>query len=160
MQGGRMKVLPPFAYRGNTHGRFNHAGGVVPVSFFPMLRMLGLSAILSGVAVAQACAAPALVHSEPAAGQRVAAGNVALKLSFDTVIDPFRARLLLLGPSGVPQLLPASPIDDEQQSIATNVALTPGHYVLHWRMRARTGDPVQGTLPFDVGAPAAPVTAR
>ncbi|WP_346011913.1 copper resistance CopC family protein [Komagataeibacter sp. FXV3] len=132
------------------------------MSFFPMLRMLGLSAILSGAAVvAQASAAPALVHSDPAPGQRVAAGNVAIRLSFDTVIDPFRARLLLLGPSGVPQLLPASPSDDEQQSIATSMALTPGHYVLHWRMRARTGDPVQGTLPFDVGTtPAAPVTAR
>ncbi|GBQ43588.1 hypothetical protein AA18890_1996 [Komagataeibacter europaeus LMG 18890] len=128
--------------------------------FFPTLRMLGLSATLSGAVVAQACAAPALVHSDPAPGARVAAGNVAVKLTFDTVIDPFRARLLLLGPSGVPQLLPASPIDDEQQSIATSVALTPGHYVLHWRMRARTGDPVQGTLPFDVGAPAAPVAAR
>ena len=130
------------------------------MSFFPMLRMLGLSAVLSGAVMAQACAAPVLVHSEPAAGQRVAAGTVAVKLSFDTVIDPFRARLLLLGPSGVPQLLPASPSDDEQQSIATSMALTPGHYVLHWRMRARTGDPVQGTLPFDVGAPTAPIAAK
>ncbi|GCE84253.1 copper resistance protein CopC [Komagataeibacter diospyri] len=130
------------------------------MSFFSMLRMTGLSAVLSGMVMAQACAAPVLVHSEPMPGQHVAVGNVAVKLSFDTVIDPFRARLLLLGPSGVPQLLPASPIDDEQQSIATSVTLTPGHYVLHWRMRARTGDPVQGTLPFDVGAPSAPVATR
>ncbi|WP_244191796.1 copper resistance CopC family protein [Komagataeibacter swingsii] len=126
------------------------------MSLFSMLRMLGLAAILSGMVIVQASAAPALVHSEPTPGQHVAAGNVAVKLSFDTVIDPFRARLLLLGPGGVPQLLPASPTDDEQQSIATSVALTPGHYVLHWRMRARTGDPAQGTLPFDVDAATVP----
>ena len=88
------------------------------------------------------------------------AGNVAVKLSFDRVIDPFRARLLLLGPSGVPQLLPASPVDDEQHGLATTVALTPGHYVLHWRMRAQAGDPAQGTLPFDVGAAPTPVAKK
>ena len=120
-----------------------------------MLRRIGVSAVLMGALAAQAYAAPVLVHAEPAAGQQVPAGNVAVKLSFDSVIDPFRARLLLLGPSGVPQLLPASPADDEQHGLATTVVLTPGHYVLHWRMRGQSGSPVQGTLPFDVGTVAA-----
>ena len=127
------------------------------MSFSTMPRILALAAILSGVGgVAQAFAAPVLVQATPAAGQTVAAGNVALRLSFDTVIDPFRARLLLLGPDGAPRLLPASPVDDEQQVISTTVALTPGHYVLHWRMRTRGGDTGEGTLPFDVGTPSTP----
>ncbi|NVN36692.1 copper resistance protein CopC [Komagataeibacter swingsii] len=154
--GRRDEGLAALRISGEYTRQSNHAGGVVPVSPFSMLRMLGLAAILSGMVIVQASAAPALVHSEPMSGQHVAAGNVAVKLSFDTVIDPFRARLLLFGPSGAPQLLPASPTDDEQQSIATSVALAPGHYVLHWRMRARTGDPAQGTLPFDVDAITAP----
>lgn len=127
------------------------------MSFSTMLRGCCVFVTVLGGLAARADAAPVLVHAEPAAGQRVPAGNVALKLSFNSVIDPFRARLLLLGPSGVPQLLPASPTDDEQHGLATTVALAPGHYVLHWRMRGQTGDPAQGTLPFDVDA--APITA-
>ncbi|GAB6967435.1 hypothetical protein JCM25156A_14720 [Komagataeibacter kakiaceti JCM 25156] len=131
------------------------------MSFSTMPRMLALAAILYGAGgMAGALAAPALVRAEPAAGQTVAAGNVAFRLSFDSVIDPFRARLLLLGPDGAPRLLPASPVDDEQQAISTTVALTPGHYVLHWRMRARGGDTGEGALPFDVGAPSSPVPAK
>ncbi|MDT8870561.1 hypothetical protein RAA17_03585 [Komagataeibacter rhaeticus] len=65
-----------------------------------MLRRCGVFAIMLGGFAGQAAAAPVLVHAEPAAGQSVPAGNVAVKLSFDSVIDPFRARLLLLGPSG------------------------------------------------------------
>ncbi|KDU95015.1 copper resistance protein CopC [Komagataeibacter rhaeticus AF1] len=148
--------MPPCVYQGNTGGSPTHAGGVPPVSFSKMLRRCGVFAIMLGGFAGQAAAAPVLVHAEPAAGQSVPAGNVAVKLSFDSVIDPFRARLLLLGPSGVPQLLPASPVDDEQHGLATTVALTPGHYVLHWRMRAQAGNPVQGTLPFDVTAGPAP----
>lgn len=122
------------------------------MSFSIISRVLGLSAvILCGTGVVQAIAAPVLVQAQPAAGQKVAAGNVAVRLSFDGVIDPFRARLLLLGPDGAPRLLPASPIDDEQHAIATTVALTPGHYVLQWRIATRGGSAGQGTLPFDVG---------
>ncbi|WP_050856116.1 copper resistance CopC family protein [Komagataeibacter medellinensis] len=122
------------------------------MSFSTVLRSCCVFVTVLGGLAARADAAPVLVHAEPAAGQLVPAGNVALKLSFNSVIDPFRARLLLLGPSGVPQLLPASPTDDEQHGLATTVALAPGHYVLHWRMRGQAGDPAQGTLPFDVGA--------
>ncbi len=129
----------------------------MPVSRVSTLRLLGLS-FLGCVVAVRASAAPVLVHATPAAGQHVPAGNVAIKLGYNSVIDPFRARLLLLGPSGVPQLLAASPSDDEQQGLATTVALTPGHYVLHWRMRAPGGTPAEGNVPFDVD-PAGPAIA-
>ncbi|GBQ71219.1 hypothetical protein AA15237_1037 [Komagataeibacter xylinus NBRC 15237] len=129
----------------------------MPVSCVSTLRLPCLS-FLGCVLAARAFAAPVLVHATPAAGQHVPAGNVAIRLGYNSVIDPFRARLLLLGPSGVPQLLAASPSDDEQQGLATTVALTPGHYVLHWRMRAPGGTPAEGNVPFDVD-PAGPAGA-
>lgn len=130
----------------------------MPVFRVSTLRLLGLS-FIGCVVAARAFAAPVLVHATPSAGQHVPAGNVAIKLNYNSVIDPFRARLLLLGPSGVPQLLAASPSDDEQQGLATTVTLTPGHYVLHWRMRAPGGTPAEGNLPFDVDPAGAPAVA-
>ncbi|MBV1833415.1 copper resistance CopC family protein [Novacetimonas pomaceti] len=102
-----------------------------------------------------AWASPGLVHATPAAGQNVNAGTVSIRLDFNAVIDPFHTRLVLLGPSGVPQLLLASPKDDEQQEIAVDVPLgTPGDYVLQWRAGGRASGVSHGSVPFHVVAPA------
>ncbi|PYD60184.1 copper resistance protein CopC [Novacetimonas maltaceti] len=113
-----------------------------------------LAAVLLCAGLARpAWANPSLVHATPAARQSVGAGTVTIRLDFDSVLDPFHTRLVLLGPSGVPQLLLASPKDDEQQAISVDVPLsTPGAYVLQWRAGGKGSGVSHGSVPFDVVA--------
>ncbi len=127
-----------------------HSFSILPMCLAAGLFCLGLGR--------SAWANPSLVHAMPAAHQAVAAGTVTIRLDFNAVIDPFPTRLVLLGPSGVPQLLLASPKDDEQQVITVDVPLTiPGDYVLQWRAGGKGSGTSHGDVPFRVVAATAGV---
>ena len=122
-----------------------HSFSILPACLAAGLLCLGLAR--------PAWANPSLVHATPAAHQAVAVGTVTIRLDFSAVIDPFPTRLVLLGPSGVPQLLLASPKDDEQQVITVDVPLTtPGDYVLQWRAGGKGSGVSHGDVPFRVVA--------
>jgi methionine-rich copper-binding protein CopC len=90
-----------------------------------------------------------LEASEPANGDSVPAGAIALKLRFNSRIDRERSRLTLtlpdqsrvappIGPDGPPNILTAS------------VTVTPGAYVLRWQVLAIDGHITRGDVAFTV----------
>ena len=90
--------------------------------------------------------------STPAAGGKVPAGPVALKLRFNSRIDRARSRLTLTGPEQQhtnPQIDP----DGTPDVMTTTLTLTPGSYVLRWQVLAIDGHITRGDVPFTVTGP-------
>jgi methionine-rich copper-binding protein CopC len=93
-----------------------------------------------------------LMASEPAAGSRVAAGQVSVRLRYNSRIDSYRSRISVTRPDGSASVLPIAPTSAEGE-LETVIRLVPGDYVLHWQVLAVDGHITRGDVPFTVGEP-------
>jgi copper resistance protein C len=109
-----------------------------------------LAAALAVVACPSIGEAHAILEaSEPAAGDRVHAGSVDMKLRFNSRIDRERSRLTLTGPDQVRTALPIDP-DGPPAILTAKVTLTPGAYVVRWQVLAIDGHITRGDVAFTV----------
>jgi methionine-rich copper-binding protein CopC len=117
---------------------------------FPWLRTLAALAALAAPVAAEAHAI--LIQSEPAIGATVQAGQVAIRLRYNSRIDRDRSRLTLNRPDQTQSVLPidrAGFVD----SLTTTAELTRGDYVLRWQVLAVDGHITRGDVPFTVTGP-------
>ncbi len=122
---------------------------------FPRLRALWVSACLTLPCAILPHAADAhaiLVASTPPIAGRVPAGQVALTLRYNSRIDRGRSRLTLTRPDHTQAVLPIA-ANDPDDTLSTQVALTPGAYVVRWQVLAIDGHITRGDVPFTVAAP-------
>ena len=114
-----------------------------------MRPFLVLAALLG--APLPAAAHAILLDSQPAAQATVAPGRTHVVLRFNSRIDQERSRIELRGgakPVSVP--LAASPGPD---TLAADVALAPGEWVLRWQVLAVDGHITRGDVPLTVKTP-------
>jgi methionine-rich copper-binding protein CopC len=112
--------------------------------------VIGLLVLWLGISPAQAHAV--LVASEPVAGGTVAAGQVSVRLRYNSRIDSYRSRISVTRPDGTSVVLPIAPSSAEGE-LETVVRLAPGGHVLHWQVLAVDGHITRGDVPFTVGGP-------
>ena len=118
------------------------------------LRFRSRRAVLAGGIALVLSPRPGEAHaileaSEPAAGDKVHAGAVALKLRFNSRIDRERSRLTLTHPDQSKTDLPIDPNGPPDRLTAT-VTLTQGAYVVRWQVLAVDGHITRGDVPFTV----------
>ena len=108
-----------------------------------------LAAVLLGAPL-HAHAHAILMQSEPAANATVPPGPIHVVLRFNSRIDQGRSRLDLRG-GAKPAVVPheAAGVD----SMAADVDLSPGDYVLRWQVLAVDGHITRGDVPITVKAP-------
>jgi copper resistance protein C len=112
--------------------------------------LLTLSAALLSPVLAQAHAI--LEESTPPAGASVKAGQLDLRLRFNSRIDRARSRLTLIRPDhsrDIVAIISGGPPD----IVAAHLALTQGAYVLRWQVLAMDGHITRGDVPLFVTAP-------
>ena len=119
-----------------------------------LTRFCSRRAVLAGVIGFTAASGRAEAHavleaSEPVAGATIAAGMVALKLSFNSRIDRARSGLTLTQPDGTRTNLKIDP-DGPPNILTTTADLTQGAYVLHWQVLAIDGHITRGDVRFTV----------
>ncbi len=88
-----------------------------------------------------------LLDSTPEPGAHGNSGHVALRLRFNSRIDPVRSRLTLTRPDQVKSVLPleSGPTPDVLQAAAD---LGPGVYSLRWQVLAADGHITRGDVGF------------
>lgn len=97
-------------------------------------------------------------RSEPAAGARVPAGPVRLRLLFNSRLDHERSALLIaparLGGGGTADEIrvPLAPDSPPAELIGTTQPLTPGQWRIRWQVLALDGHITRGDIPFTVAA--------
>lgn len=89
-----------------------------------------------------------LVESTPAIGATVA-GDVQLRLRYNSRIDRKRSRLTLTGEDQSAIILPIL-ADGTDDVLLARIALRPGHYTLRWQVLAVDGHITRGDVPFTV----------
>lgn len=105
-------------------------------------------------------AGPAFAHAEltsvqPADGAELATAPTTVLLAFDDAVEAVQGGTRVLDESGVP--VPVGPArhpsgHPEQVSVALPTTLSPGTFVVDWRVVSDDGHPVQGSSSFSVGA--------
>jgi methionine-rich copper-binding protein CopC len=108
---------------------------------------LALMLTLGAVRAAQAHAI--LMGSAPPIGGHVPAGLLAVSLRYNSLIDARRSRVVLIPAGGSEQMLPVHPAG-AGDILVTQIAITPGHYVIRWQVLAIDGHITRGDVPFDV----------
>jgi methionine-rich copper-binding protein CopC len=112
------------------------------------LLTLMAAAVLPSVARAHAI----LEESSPHAGAAVKAGEVDVRLRYNSRIDQGRSRLTLIRPDhsrSTVAIAPGGPPD----IISAHLTLTPGDYVVRWQVLAVDGHITRGDVPLVVKAP-------
>jgi len=140
-------------------GMFRPRGGGSIASVFVVPALAGLLALgHAGVAVAHA----RLVRSAPAEAARLVAPPPTLDLWFNALLDESfnGVELFTAAPGGHPGARieigpPAVDPADRTHLSARVPPLSPGRYVVHWRVLSRDGHPVRGRLEFVVAGDAA-----
>jgi hypothetical protein len=89
-----------------------------------------------------------LVESHPAVGGNVA-GDVQMRLRYNSRIDRKRSRLTLTGEDQSVTVLPILP-DGTDDVLMARLTLRPGHYTLRWQVLAVDGHITRGDVPFTV----------
>jgi len=111
-------------------------------------RALVAFTLLTGAANAAAHAS--LLASDPVDGARLARSPGVVELQFDEPVEAIR--LQVLGPSGVPQMLPPPAGRSERLRIHLPDPLAEGPQVLSYRVTSADAHPVAGTIAFHIGA--------
>ncbi len=93
-----------------------------------------------------------LVASTPAVSGHVAAGRVSLQLRYNSRIDRGRSRLTLTRPDHSQTVLPIT-ADGPDDTLAADVQLPAGAYVVRWQVLAIDGHITRGDVPFSVTGP-------
>ena len=118
----------------------------------PSWRVLPVLAALCG-APAPVQAHAILLESQPAAGSRVAAGHVDIRLRFNSRIDAGRSRLTLTRPDRSQAVLPIARRAGAGNLLTAAADLAPGAYSLRWQVLAIDGHITRGDVPFTVTGP-------
>lgn len=114
------------------------------------MRTLGLALVTAfGLFAGPARAHAILVDSTPAIDARVGAGDVALRLRFNSRVDRGRSRLTLIRADKSPVVLPILP-DGSDDILRSHVALAPGVYIVRWQVLAIDGHITRGDVPLTV----------
>lgn len=100
---------------------------------------------------APAWAHAVIVSASPTADQHVAAGELAVRIEFNSRIDKARSRLQLMAPAGGESDLPIDQDGEPNIVTGTTGELVPGAYVLRWQVLAVDGHITRGDIPFFVG---------
>lgn len=87
--------------------------------------------------------------SIPTANQTIQAGNQEIMVKYDHEFNPFRSRLLLVGETGEPKLIPAT-VSLDHTEVKTTYPLNAGKYKLQWQIWTWKGDESSGEIPFTV----------
>lgn len=87
--------------------------------------------------------------SIPKANQTLQAGNQEIMVKYDHEFNPFRSRLLLVGETGEPKLIPAT-VSLDHTEVKTTYPLKAGKYKLQWQIWTWKGDESSGDIPFTV----------
>jgi methionine-rich copper-binding protein CopC len=117
-----------------------------------IFRILMPIAGVCALAVLPPCHAQAhaiLMSSQPAAAGHAAAGELAISLRFNSLIDVKRSRLVLIRPDGEEVRLPVAGVPTGEIMLA-HASLTPGPNLLRWQVLAVDGHITRGNVPFDV----------
>ncbi|MBN8890985.1 MAG: hypothetical protein BGP12_12365 [Rhodospirillales bacterium 70-18] len=119
------------------------------------MRRLAVLAALAACLLAAPLPAQAhaiLVDSTPPALGHVAAGQVTLRLRYNSRIDRGRSRLELIRPDKSQATLVIG-AGSTENVLVTTATLTPGAYVVRWQVLAVDGHITRGDLPFTVTGP-------
>lgn len=87
--------------------------------------------------------------SIPKAHQTLQAGNQEIMIKYDHEFNPFRSRLLLVGETEEPKLIPAT-VSLDHTEVKTTYPLKAGKYKLQWQIWTWKGDESSGEIPFTV----------
>lgn len=132
-----------------------HGGGFFP----PAAAIAALAALVAFGDADVARAHARLLRTTPGAAERLAAPPSTLDLWFNEILDEtFNAvELFTAAPGGHPGTRieigpPAVDPADRTHLSARVPPLSPGRYVVHWRVLSRDGHPVRGRLEFAVAS--------
>ena len=114
---------------------------------FPWLRTL--TALVALAAPVSAEAHAILIQSDPAIGATVKAGQIEIRLRYNSRIDRTRSRLTLNRPDKTQSVLPIGR-DGLDDTLTTTAELPSGNYVLRWQVLAVDGHITRGDVPFTV----------
>lgn len=111
--------------------------------------VLGLTVMIGFAAPLPALAHAILVESAPPIGASVTAGEIPLRLRFNSRIDRARSRLIVIRGDRSTSVLP---IDDDgtDDIILSRVTLGPGSFVVRWQVLAVDGHITRGDIPLTV----------
>ena len=120
------------------------------LTMLPLTRRCLLAAVvlLPGAARAHAI----LEDSTPPVGGAAHAGDVMVRLRYNSRIDRARSKLTLTRPDHSEVVLPIDP-DGPPDVMTTHAVLAPGDYTLRWQVLAVDGHITRGDVPFTVTAP-------
>lgn len=133
--------------------------------WWPWARTLVPVLVVAGVLVVGT--APAMAHarlrgSQPTAATTVVLPPAAVRLLFTEVVETGQSQVLVTGPDGRPvhrTRTQRDPLDARVLVTALPAGLTPGTYVVSWRVLSVDGHPVSSSLRFAVGAATTPLTS-
>lgn len=116
------------------------------------------SMVMVGMMVSGLSAYAISVQSSiPKANQTLQAGNQEIMVKYDHDFNQFRSRLLLVGETGEPILIPAT-VSLDHTEVKTTYPLKAGKYQLQWQIWTWKGEESSGSIPFTVvGTAPAPV---
>jgi methionine-rich copper-binding protein CopC len=115
-----------------------------------VLLVLCLAIALLRAGPAQAHAV--LVDSTPAIAARLASGQIALTLRFNSRVDRKRSLLTLIRADRSTEVVPITP-DGTDDVLNARLVLPPGRYTLRWQVLAVDGHITRGDVPFSVDGP-------
>lgn len=72
-----------------------------------------------------------------------------LTFYFDEAFNPFRSRVEVVGPQGIPRLQTMVPADN-YLSMRTQLKLPAGHYKFHWHVQTWGGERAEGIYNLNV----------
>ena len=112
--------------------------------------VLGLPAVVLGIAPATVRAHAIVVAAQPAVNSTVARGDVAIRLEFNSRIDRQRSRVSARRPDGT-EIAVALASDDPPNVVSGHVDATlTGPWKLHWQVLSLDGHITRGDVSFSV----------
>jgi methionine-rich copper-binding protein CopC len=112
--------------------------------------VVGMLAVMLGVAAKAAWAHAILMKSSPAAGAVVSGPHLAIVLDYNSRVNASLSQLVLVRPDGKRDKLAISEGKDGAELLSAADGLTAGDYRLSWQVLARDGHITNGTVPFKV----------
>ncbi|HEY1329345.1 MAG TPA: copper resistance CopC family protein [Casimicrobiaceae bacterium] len=116
----------------------------------PPLRRVLAAAAGAALVPLVAYAHAIVIAASPAAGAEVAAGDLDIRLEFNSRIDPDRSRLALRDPENRMQPVDPRPSDAPNVLAGHARVATPGRWTVHWQVLSRDGHITRGDIPVTV----------
>lgn len=113
------------------------------------IKMIASMAMVGVMVSGLSAYAISVQSSIPKANQTLQAGNQEIMVKYDHDFNQFRSRLLLVGETGEPILIPAT-VSLDHTEVKTTYPLKAGQYKLQWQIWTWKGDESSGEIPFTV----------